>query len=106
MSDDISFHNPHPEIIESRTIWTTCGQTAEPEDIVYQPLPVDVCVYWTSVPDHLVVPQHGSRIFTFVMTADKNRTVAREELIKGWYFHHLLHKQNKYLHQTYLPIFY
>ncbi|XP_049885269.1 protein-glucosylgalactosylhydroxylysine glucosidase [Pectinophora gossypiella] len=81
-SKDISFQPPVPEIIEGRTTWSTCGQTKDSEDPTYQPLPVDVCVYWTSVPDHLVVPQHGSRVFTFVMTADKNKTVAREEFIK------------------------
>ncbi|KAG6457335.1 hypothetical protein O3G_MSEX010241 [Manduca sexta] len=81
-SKDVAFQNPVPEIINGRTIWSSCGQTWESEDTTYQPMPVDVCAYWTSVPDHLVVPQHGSRIFTFAMTADKNRTVAKEELIK------------------------
>lgn len=80
-SKDIEFQEPTPEIIDGRTIWHTCGQTRESEDLTYQPLPIDVCAYWTSVPDYLVVPQHGSRVFTFVMTADKNNTIAREELI-------------------------
>ncbi|CAH2067404.1 unnamed protein product, partial [Iphiclides podalirius] len=81
-SSDIEFGEPVPEIFEGRTIWRACGQTKISEDPDYQPLPVDVCAYWTSVPDHLVVPQHGTRVFTFAMTADKNGTVAREELIK------------------------
>ncbi|XP_028034225.1 protein-glucosylgalactosylhydroxylysine glucosidase [Bombyx mandarina] len=81
-SEDIGFKDPVPEIIEGRTVRSTCGQTLKSEDIVYQPLPVEVCVFWTSVPDHLVAPQHGSRVFTFVMTADTNRTVAREEMIR------------------------
>lgn len=81
-SKDIAFSNPVPEIINGRTVWSVCGQTMESEDLAYQPLPVNVCAYWTSVPDHLVVPQHGSRVFTFAMTADKNKTVAREELVK------------------------
>lgn len=82
-SKDIDFNDPIPEIIGGRTIWNSCGKTKEPEDLTYQPLPVDVCAYWTSVPDHLVVPQHGSRVFTFVMTVDKNKTIAKEELVKG-----------------------
>ncbi|CAK1602766.1 unnamed protein product [Parnassius mnemosyne] len=81
-SDDIVFQDPVPEILDGRTVWSVCGQTKESEDPTYQPLPVDICAYWTSVPDHLVVPQHGSRVFTFAMTADKNKTVARQELIK------------------------
>lgn len=84
-SVDIAFEGPIPEIIDGRTVWSVCGQTMVSEDPTYQPLPVDVCVYWTSVPDHLVVPQHGTRVFTFAMTADKNKTVARDELIKGKY---------------------
>lgn len=82
-SEDIAFQEPVPEIIEGRTVWSVCGQTKISEDSDYQPLPVDVCAYWTSVPDHLVVPQHGNRVFTFAMTADKNKTAAREELVKG-----------------------
>nr|XP_049691823.1 protein-glucosylgalactosylhydroxylysine glucosidase [Helicoverpa armigera] len=81
-SKDIAFQEPIPQILNGRTIWSSCGLTKESEDLTYQPLPIEVCAYWTSVPDHLVVPQHGSRVFTFVMTADKNKTVAREELIK------------------------
>ncbi|KAJ2953896.1 hypothetical protein O0L34_g1527 [Tuta absoluta] len=81
-SEDIAFQPPIPEIIEGRTVWSTCGFTMESEDLEYQPGPVEVCAYWTSVPDHLVVPQHGSRVFTFVMSADKNKTVAREEFVK------------------------
>lgn len=84
-SDDINFEERVPEKYDGRTLWSSCGQTKEVEDDTYQPLPVDVCVYWTSVPDHLVVPQHGSRVFTFAMTVDNNRTVAREELLKGWW---------------------
>lgn len=83
-SKDIAFQDPVPEIIDGRTIWSSCGQTKESEDLTYQSLPVDVCAYWTSVPDHLVVPQHGSRVFTFAMTADKNKTVAKQELVKGY----------------------
>lgn len=82
-SKDINFQDPIPEIVEGRTIWKSCGQTMESEDITYQPLPVEVCAFWTSIPDHLVVPQHGSRVFTFAMTVDKNLTVARQELLKG-----------------------
>lgn len=81
-SKDIDFQDPVPEIVEGRTIWSSCGQTKESEDLTYQPLPVDVCAFWTSVPDHIVVPQHGSRVFTFVMTVDKNHTVARQEILK------------------------
>ncbi|XP_075992674.1 protein-glucosylgalactosylhydroxylysine glucosidase [Anticarsia gemmatalis] len=81
-SKDIDFHEPTPEIIDGRTIWHSCGQTMESEDLTYQPLPVEVCAFWTSVPDHLVVPQHGSRVFTFAMTADTNKTLARLELVK------------------------
>ncbi|CAB3230488.1 unnamed protein product [Arctia plantaginis] len=81
-SKDIDFNDPIPEIIGGRTIWHSCGKTRESEDLTYQPLPVDVCAYWTSAPDHLVVPQHGSRVFTFAMTADKNKTTAKEELVK------------------------
>ncbi|XP_028165174.1 protein-glucosylgalactosylhydroxylysine glucosidase isoform X1 [Ostrinia furnacalis] len=81
-SNDITFEDPIPEIYDGRTIWSSCGQTKETEDPTYQPLPVDVCVYWTSVPDHLVVPQHGSRVFTFAMTVDNNKTLAREELLQ------------------------
>lgn len=83
-SKDIAFEDPVPEIIENRPSWSMCGKTKESEDPVYQPMPVEVCLYWTSVPDHLVVPQHGARVFTFVMTADKNKTVARQEFVKGW----------------------
>lgn len=82
-SKDLAFADPVPEIIENRASWSMCGQTKESEDPVYQPMPVEVCLYWTSVPDHLVVPQHGARVFTFVMTADKNQTVARQEFVKG-----------------------
>jgi hypothetical protein len=82
-SEDIDFERPVPEIFDGRTIWTSCGQTKEVEDPTYQPLPVEVCICWTSVPDHLVVPQHGSRVFTFPMTADKNKTIARNELLQG-----------------------
>ena len=82
-SKDIAFQEPMPEIIEGRTVWSACGKTKESEDLTYQPLPIDVCAYWTSVPDHLVVPPHGSRVFTFAMTVDKNKTIAREELVKG-----------------------
>lgn len=81
-SEDIAFEPQVPEIIEGRTIWHSCGLTKESEDITFQPEPIEVCAFWTSVPDHLVVPHHGSRIFTFAITADKNKTVAREELIK------------------------
>ncbi|XP_072937087.1 protein-glucosylgalactosylhydroxylysine glucosidase [Epargyreus clarus] len=81
-SDDIKFKSPVPEVLEGRTVWGACGQTKESEDPEYQPSLIDVCAYWTSVPDHLVVPQHGSRVFTFVMTVDKNQTVARREFIK------------------------
>lgn len=85
-SKDIEFEEQIPELINDRIIWHSCGKTRESEDLRYQPLPVEVCAYWTSVPDHLVVPQHGSRVFTFAMTADKNQTVAREELVKGYLF--------------------
>ncbi|XP_041984111.1 protein-glucosylgalactosylhydroxylysine glucosidase-like isoform X1 [Aricia agestis] len=81
-SKDIDFQTPIPEIIDGRTVWRSCGKTRVSEDPVYQPLPVEVCAYWTSVPDHLVVPQHHSRVFTFIMTADKNQTVAREEFVR------------------------
>ncbi|CAH0726149.1 unnamed protein product, partial [Brenthis ino] len=80
-SKDIAFQAPTPEIINDAVVWKTCGRTREIEDPLYQPSPVDVCAYWTSVPDHLVVP-HISRVFTFAMTVDKNETVARQEFIK------------------------
>ncbi|XP_059058126.1 protein-glucosylgalactosylhydroxylysine glucosidase isoform X1 [Achroia grisella] len=79
-SEDVQFHAPVPEVYDGRTIWYSCGSTKDSEDPSHQPLPVDVCAYWTSVPDYLVVPQHGSKVFTFVMTVDKNITVARQEL--------------------------
>ncbi|XP_050670497.1 protein-glucosylgalactosylhydroxylysine glucosidase isoform X1 [Leptidea sinapis] len=81
-SKDIAFVSPTPEVLEGRTVWSACGKTRVSEDPIYQPMPVEVCAYWTSVPDHLVVPHHGKRVFTFVMTADKNETVARQEFIK------------------------
>ncbi|XP_047545214.1 protein-glucosylgalactosylhydroxylysine glucosidase [Vanessa atalanta] len=81
-SKDIAFESPIPEIIDDTIVWKACGKTKETEDPVYQPLPVDVCAYWTSVPDHLVVPHFRSRVFTFVMTVDKNETVARQEFVK------------------------
>ncbi|RVE43011.1 hypothetical protein evm_012323 [Chilo suppressalis] len=81
-SEDIDFQTPVPEVVDGRIVWSRCGDTKEVEEPMFQPLPTVVCVYWTSVPDHLVVPQHGSRVFTFAMTADKNRTVARTELLK------------------------
>lgn len=82
-SADIAFEAPVPETHKGRNIWSACGKTKVSEDLAYQPEPVDICVYWTSVPDYLVVPQHGSQLFTFAMTADKNRTVAKEEMYKG-----------------------
>jgi hypothetical protein len=82
-SEDIDFERPVSEILDGRTIWTSCGQTKEVEDPKYQPLPLEMCICWTSVPDHLVVPQDGSRVFTFPMTADKNKTIARNELLQG-----------------------
>lgn len=82
-SKDIAFEEHIPEVYDERTIWSSCGKTKEVEDESLQPLLVDVCVYWTSVPDQLVVPQHGARVMTFAMTVDSNRTVAREELLKG-----------------------
>ncbi|XP_032530188.2 protein-glucosylgalactosylhydroxylysine glucosidase [Danaus plexippus] len=81
-SKDIAFEPPTPEIIGDAVVWKTCGKTRESEDIAHQPLPVDVCAYWTSVPDHLVVPHVKGRVFTFLMTADKNESVAREEFVK------------------------
>lgn len=84
-SNDIAFESPIPEIIEEAIVWKACGKTRESEDPEYQPLPVDVCAYWTSVPDHLVVPHFRSRVFTFVMTVDKNETIARKEFIKSKY---------------------
>ncbi|XP_047987690.1 protein-glucosylgalactosylhydroxylysine glucosidase [Leguminivora glycinivorella] len=95
-SDDINFESPVPEVFHGRTIKSSCGKTRESEDLEYQPLPVNVCVYWTSVPDHLVVPQHGSKVFTFAMTVDKNRTVAREELFK------VLQEDSKVLYQRHV----
>lgn len=89
-SEDVAFEPPVPEIIEGRTIWHSCGFTKESEEPAYQPEPVQVCAFWMSVPDHLVVPHHGSRVFTFAMSADKNKTIARDELIKGWYFFGIL----------------
>ncbi|CAG9133486.1 unnamed protein product [Plutella xylostella] len=77
---DLDMQDPVAEIIHGRQVWSACGQTKESEDPIYQPSPVSVCAYWTSVPDHLVVPPHGSRVFTFAMTADKNKTVARTEM--------------------------
>ncbi|KAI8428264.1 hypothetical protein MSG28_002481 [Choristoneura fumiferana] len=82
-SEDIVFETPIPEKLDERMIWSACGKTKESEDLVYQPLPVEVCAYWTSVPDHLVVPQHGGRVFTFAMTVDNNKTKARQELEEG-----------------------
>lgn len=92
-SEDIAFQTPTPENYDGRTIWSSCGKTKEPEDEVYQKFPVDVCVYWTSVPDYLVVPQYGSRVFTFAMTVDRNKTVARQELVEGTFgiIHCLFH---------------
>ncbi|XP_045763177.1 protein-glucosylgalactosylhydroxylysine glucosidase [Maniola jurtina] len=81
-SQDIAFAPPTPEIIDEMIVWKACGKTKEVEDPAYQATPVDVCAYWTSVPDHLVVPHVRSRVFTFFMTADKNETVARQEFIK------------------------
>ncbi|XP_045486467.1 protein-glucosylgalactosylhydroxylysine glucosidase [Pieris rapae] len=81
-SKDIDFSSPTPEIIDGRSVWTSCGKTKVSEDPEYQPLPTDVCAYWTSVPDHLVVPHYRPRVFTFLMTVDKNATVARKEFIK------------------------
>ncbi|CAK1544235.1 unnamed protein product [Leptosia nina] len=81
-SKDIEFPSPTPEFINGRSVWSACGKTRVSEDPEYQPLPVNVCAYWTSVPNHLVVPHHQPRVFTFVMTADKNETVARQEFIK------------------------
>lgn len=81
-SKDIAFDSPTPEVINDAIVWKACGRTKETEDPIYQPIPIDVCAYWTSVPDHLVVP-HLSRVFTFAMTVDKNETVARQEFIKS-----------------------
>ncbi|XP_013201193.2 protein-glucosylgalactosylhydroxylysine glucosidase [Amyelois transitella] len=104
-SEDIAFEPHTPEIFEGRTLWSTCGKTREPEDYEYQKYPVEVCAYWTSVPDHLVVPQHGSRVITFAMTVDHNRTVARDELIKvlqedgeDLYTKHVAHWRKLYQH--------
>lgn len=82
-SKDITFEEPTVEILTDRTVWTSCGKTKVSEDIKYQPTPIEVCAYWTSVPDHLVVPQRGRKLFTFAMTVDKNQTVAKAEMIKG-----------------------
>lgn len=82
-SKDIAFQEATVETIDNRPVWTTCGVTRVSEDIKYQPTPVKVCVFYTSVPDHLVVPQRGFKVFTFAMTVDKNETVARNEMIKG-----------------------
>ncbi|CAG4943725.1 unnamed protein product [Colias eurytheme] len=81
-SSDIDFASPTPEIIEGRPSWRSCGKTRVAEDPEYQPMLVDVCAYWTSVPDHLVVPQHRPRVFTFVMTVDNDQDVARKEFVK------------------------
>lgn len=85
-SNDITFQEPVFEIIENRASWSMCGRTKESEDLVYQPTTEEICLYWTSVPDHLVVPRHGARVYTFVMTADKNKAVARKEFVKGILF--------------------
>ncbi|GBP95416.1 Protein-glucosylgalactosylhydroxylysine glucosidase [Eumeta japonica] len=82
-SDDVEFKEPSAEYIAGRYVWSSCGHTKISEDSEYQPQSKRVCAYWTSVPDHLVVPQHGSRVFTFAMTLDENRTVAKQEMING-----------------------
>ncbi|XP_053605978.1 protein-glucosylgalactosylhydroxylysine glucosidase [Plodia interpunctella] len=82
VSEDIAFETPVPEILERRTVWHTCGKTREPEDTYYQKYPIEVCAYWTTVPDHLVVPQHGTKVLTFAMTVDHNKTIARDEMTK------------------------
>ncbi|XP_026314471.1 protein-glucosylgalactosylhydroxylysine glucosidase-like [Hyposmocoma kahamanoa] len=81
-SNDITFEAPVFEIIENRESWSMCGETKESEDPVYQPAPEKICLYWTAVPNQLVVPQHSDTLFTFVMTADKKKDVARQEFVK------------------------
>lgn len=88
-SQDIAFGAPTPELIDEMLVWKACGKTKEVEDPAYQPEPTDVCAYWSSVPDHLVVPHYRSRVFTFFMTADKNETVARQEFIKSEFKDHI-----------------
>ncbi|XP_039765165.1 protein-glucosylgalactosylhydroxylysine glucosidase [Pararge aegeria] len=81
-SKDISFGSPTPEIINEMLVWKACGKTKEVEDPAFQGMLEDVCAYWSSVPDHLVVPHSRSKVITFFMTVDKNESVARQEFIK------------------------
>ncbi|XP_063701061.1 protein-glucosylgalactosylhydroxylysine glucosidase-like [Culicoides brevitarsis] len=78
---DIDFNVTSSEIITNRLVHRKCGNTLIVEDERYQKETRAVCVFYTDIPQTLVMKiNEFSNIWTFIMTVDESTEVARAEI--------------------------